>query len=133
MEYLKKNYNSNDLNNSNDLKLTNEIKLLKEIEITLNNPIENKNDVIKKLNKERNNLLFNIKNILKTYDEALNKKNTKHELQESKNDFNLLESIDFSNDSKKEFDKEKDKINNNNNNKISIVNIIAHMLYNKIN
>jgi hypothetical protein len=29
-------------------------------------------------------------------------------------------------------DKEKDKINNNNN-KISIVNIIAHMLYNKIN
>ena len=132
MEYLKKNYNSNDLNNSNDLKLTNEIKLLKEIELTLNNPIENKNDVIKKLNKERNNLLFNIKNILKTYDEALNKKNTKHELQESKNDFNLLNSIDFSNDSKKEFDKEKDKINNNNN-KISIVNIIAHMLYNKIN
>ena len=132
MEYLKKNYNSNDLNNSNDLKLTNEIKLLKEIEITLNNPIENKNDVIKKLNKERNNLLINIKSILKTYDEALNKKNTKHELLESKNDFTLLKSIDFNNDSKKEFDKEKDKINNNNN-KISIVNIIAHMLYNKIN
>ena len=126
MEYLKKNYNSNE-------NLFSEMKLLKELETSLNNPIGNKNDIFKKLNKERNNLLINIKNILKTYDEALNKKNTKHELQESKNDFTLLKSIDFNNDSKREFDHEKDKINNNNNNKISIVNIIAHMLYNKIN
>jgi hypothetical protein len=107
------------------------MKLLKELETSLNNPIGNKNDVFKKLNKERNNLLNNIKNILKTYDETLNKKNTKHELKESNNDFTLLNSnLDFNNDSKKVVDN-KDKINNNN--KISIVNIIAHMLYNKIN
>ena len=127
MEYLKKNYNSNE-------NLFSEMKLLKELETSLNNPIGNKNDIFKKLNKERNNLLNNIKNILKTYDETLNKKNTKHELKESNNDFTLLNSnLDFNNDSKKVVDN-KDKINNNNNNnKISIVNIIAHMLYNKIN
>ena len=125
MDYLKKNYNSNE-------NLFSEMKLLKELETSLNNPIGNKNDVFKKLNKERNNLLNNIKKILKTYDEALNKKNTKHELKESNNDFTLLNSnLDFNNDSKKVVDN-KDKINNNNN-KISIVNIIAHMLYNKIN
>ena len=124
MEHLKKLYVSN---------LQNEMSLLNNLETLLNNKIEEHNNVIlyKKLNFERNKLKKSIENILKIYDEVLNKKNPKIDLKESNNDFKLLDSVNI--DSKKDNESEENDKINNNNNKICIINIIAHMLYNKIN